>query len=641
MTVRDFFGQLVGVETVTKPKVHTTSTGQTKGDVLSDAAKHLKIAGEDVLTSAKLTAEDLGQQGWEQMGVFKDYSAQKASEAAHIAAEQAKRGAHYAGELLSEGADFAMKKASEGAHVGGKFVEQKGAEAWQASKEAAEVSGQYLKEKSAEALDASQEQAAKLADWSAKEAQEQFENLQKASARAMQYSKEQAAKGLEATVDQSSQLYQSALAFAKQQGRDIVSYVEDGAGNVIETTKDAAGVVREKVSDASGQSYERIVQMAQSGADNAEDLYEYYRDAAGREMRRLVRKAGDKADDAYDASADAANKAYRKSAQVADDANHEAHGMFHHVTEGISHLGHNIGSLFHRSTEEAEEVAEDAYDKARRGSQHMAESGRHYANQAAEEAKSGYAYVKNKAGEWVLDAQDAADDATSSSYFNSKEWQKYFSKNNKLDAAWWKQYIRQSGVNPAHWREMIDAYQSGPSDVQKFWRRAEKKGYQAKDRVQSSFSYAKASAQRTLGPSEGVPVSLFWTAVLALYLLVLAKRIFEQRRDAQINDGRDVTPSEKVKLTHAAKASSDSLATFAIYAPATAVVLLAHELQNAASPLVLHTLYGALFAGQVLQNETSLVTDAKTRGVGVYLSWGAAGLAGMAGILSSISGFHL
>ena len=90
-----------------------------------------------------------------------------------------------------------------------------------------------------------------------------------------------------------------------------------------------------------------------------------------------------------------------------------------------------------------------------------------------------------------------------------------------------------------------------------------------------------------------------------------------------------------------ARASSDSLSNFALYAPATAVVLLTHELQNAASPYVVHGLYAALFVGQILQNEATYVSTPKARGAGIYLSWAAAGLAGAAGITTSLTGFHL
>jgi hypothetical protein len=66
------------------------------------------------------------------------------------------------------------------------------------------------------------------------------------------------------------------------------------------------------------------------------------------------------------------------------------------------------------------------------------------------------------------------------------------------------------------------------------------------------------------------------------------------------------------------------------------VLLLAHELNNAVPALALHGIYTAMFAGQFLQNETSLVHDPKARGLGVYLSWGAAGVAGVAGVLVSL-----
>ena len=179
----------------------------------------------------------------------------------------------------------------------------------------------------------------------------------------------------------------------------------------------------------------------------------------------------------------------------------------------------------------------------------MAQSGRQYAEEAPNSIKD-YATPQPKHS-WLPSFMQSQPKV-----FDQAKFEKYFKKKANLNMHEWKAYFIDSTINPSYWIEYMDAYQKGPRGLNAYWKKAEHQTQNARNAIAGQYHHTRNNLQRTLGPNDqGVaPVSLFWTAVLALYLLVLAKRMFEQKRMlvSHEKDGRDTPASsaaEKLRLS--------------------------------------------------------------------------------------------
>jgi hypothetical protein len=109
-------------------------------------------------------------------------------------------------------------------------------------------------------------------------------------------------------------------------------------------------------------------------------------------------------------------------------------------------------------------------------------------------------------------------------------------------------------VSPSSWKEYAEAYMSGPESLQTYWHKVDSKTHRLKQKISGfpSNVHDHFGARQTLSNGEVVaPVSLFWISILALYLLVLVKRVYDVRRVAGVYMGEgaistsDLTSSEK------------------------------------------------------------------------------------------------
>jgi len=115
--------------------------------------------------------------------------------------------------------------------------------------------------------------------------------------------------------------------------------------------------------------------------------------------------------------------------------------------------------------------------------------------------------------------------------FSSSEWRSFNEQHPDFD---YKKYIGSlENVSPSTWKEYAEAHMSGPSGLQKYWNKVDSRTERLKHKI-SGFNrnvHEHFGARQTLSGGDVVaPVSLFWASLLALYLLVLAKRAFDLRR---------------------------------------------------------------------------------------------------------------
>lgn len=442
--------------------------------------------------------------------------------------EAALEAAYNAYLALKDGVAVASDAAGEAIKENAKIAAHKSGELYKQSAE-------YLSHKSGEVYDAASEKAAEAAKIAAKKSGEFYEQstdyLSHKSGELYEAASEKSGELYDAASHKTGELYDAASEKSGELYEQSAEYLSQKSGELY----DAAS---EKAAEAAGAVKEQLREFPQ----HAGNTVTRFRDETGRLFERIASSTGDY----YE----------RFVEEPAHDAKQESRGVLGGLSDRISHLGHSINGIF--AGKPSKVAGEEQYE-----------------------------YVRDAVGDYVLKpvqrAAGSVKDSISDSiggaqrdaqkwkpYFDSREWKKFFGSRAPADADWWKQYLSGSDVDPRSWRQYVQAYTGGPQQLDRYWKDAKRAGRKAQSQVADKYYDAKSSTFASLesgkesvfgsaAPSAAAaPVSLFWTAVLAMYLLVLAKRIFEQRRaaghpeavqQARANSSKADEISEKVRLS--------------------------------------------------------------------------------------------